>query len=380
MKQIASFLAFSFVALAAFAQEPTVKVNLAIPTSQFTIVKNNQATPVKNQGNSGTCWCFATTSLVESEMLAKKEKNPDLSEVYTVYNLYVDKAEKYIRRRGNTRFTEGGIQQDVMFAADNFGSMPQEIYPGIGRDTVLNRDPEMEGKLKAYLDNLLKSHPDTIPTNWKASYKSILNSYLGEPPATFSYNGKTYTAKTYAAEFVPLKLTGYVGLTSFRHHPYNTTFAIEVPDNYNSNMFYNLPLDEFIKNVKAAVMQGYTVSWDADVSNKGFRMKKGLAKWVDKDDESKDFATFTEKTPTAEIRQDLFDRQVTQDDHLMQITGLAKDSKGNEYFVVKNSWGTEASPFAGYLYVSIPYFAINTISVVVNKKAIPAGLMAKMGG
>jgi bleomycin hydrolase len=312
-------------------------------------------------------------------MLSKKEKDPDLSEVYTVYNLYIDKAEKYIRRRGNTRFTEGGIQQDVMFSTDNFGSVPQEIYPGVGRDTVLNHDGEMETKLKAYLDDLLKNNPDTIPAAWKVNYKSILNSYLGEPPATFSYKGKTYTPKSYAAEFVPLKLSGYIGLTSFQHHPYNTTFAIEIPDNYNSNMFYNLPLDEFIKTVKTAVLQGYTVAWDADVSNKGFQMKKGYAKWVDKDDELKDFLSFTEKTPTAEIRQDLFDRQVTQDDHLMQITGLAKDGKGNEYFIVKNSWGKGASPFAGYLYVSIPYFAINTISVVVNKKAIPASLTAKVG-
>jgi bleomycin hydrolase len=379
MKQIASFLVLSAVASAAFAQEPNVKVNLTTPKSEFTIVKNNQATPVKNQGNSGTCWCFATTSLMESEMLSKKEKDPDLSEVFTVYNLYIDKAEKYIRRRGNTRFTEGGIQQDVMFSADNFGSMPQEIYPGVGRDTVLNHDGQMETKLKVYLDDLLKNNPDTIPANWRTNFKSILNGYLGEPPATFSYNGKTYTPKTYASEFVPLKLSGYVGLTSFKHHPYNTSFAIEVPDNYNSNMFYNLPLNEFIKNVKAAVMQGYTVAWDADVSNKGFQMRKGLAKWVDKDEETKDFSTFTEKTPTAEIRQDLFDRQVTQDDHLMQITGLAKDSKGNEYFLVKNSWGTTASPFGGYLYVSMPYFAINTISVVINKKAVPAALIAKVG-
>jgi bleomycin hydrolase len=209
------------------------------------------------------------------------------------------------------------------------------------------------------------------------NFKSILNGYLGEPPATFNYNGKTYTPRSYAEQFVPSKLSGYIGLTSFKHHPYNTSFAIEVPDNYNSNMFYNLPLNEFIKSVKTAVMQGYTVAWDADVSNKGFQMKKGLAKWVDNDDELKDFAAFTEKVPTAEIRQDLFDRQVTQDDHLMQITGIAKDSKGNEYFVVKNSWGAGAGPLAGYIYVSMPYFAINTISVVVNKKAISPTLITK---
>lgn len=376
MKKFSFFLAFSIAAIAASAQEPTIKSNL-VTTPQFTVVKNNQATPVKNQGNSGTCWCFSSTALVESELLLKKQPETDLSEVFTVYNLYIDKAEKYIRRRSNTRFTEGGIQQDMLYAADNYGAIPQEIYPGIGKDTVLGHDSQMEAKLKNYLDKLLKDNPNTIPANWKDDYKSILNSYLGAPPSTFTYNGKSYTPKTYAEQNVPIKLANYIGLTSFQHHPYYTTFAMEVPDNYNSNMFYNLPLDDFIKSVKTAVMNGYTVAWDADVSNMGFQQNKGYAKWVSTADEAKQFDTFTEQKPNAEIRQQLFDTQVTTDDHLMQITGLAKDAKGNEYFIVKNSWGTGAGPFKGYIYVSMPYFTINTISILVNKKAIAPSMIAK---
>jgi bleomycin hydrolase len=365
MKPIILFVAFSIFTIKAFAQEPT-----------FTVIKNNQATPIKNQGMSGTCWCFSSTALVESELLLKKQPETDLSEVFTVYNLYIDKAEKYIRRRGNTRFTEGGIQQDMLYSTDTYGAMPQSIYPGEGKDTVLNHDGKMEGKLKAFLDDVLKNNRDTIPQNWKTNYKAILDSYLGAPPATFTYNGKEYTPKSYAAENVPVKLSGYIGLTSFQHHPYYTTFAMEVPDNYNSNMFYNLPLDEFIKDVKAALMKGYTVAWDADVSNKGFRQQKGYAKWVNSADDGKNYASFTEKPATADIRQELFDKQVTQDDHLMQITGLAKDNKGNEYFIVKNSWG-KVGPYAGYIYVSMPYFTINTISVLVNKKALDTSVIAK---
>ncbi|HVX25016.1 MAG TPA: C1 family peptidase, partial [Parafilimonas sp.] len=58
-------------------------------------------------------------------------------------------------------------------------------------------------------------------------------------------------------------------------------------------------------------------------------------------------------------------------------TGLAKDEKGNAYFIVKNSWG-EVGPYKGYIYVSVPYFAINTISVVVNKKAVDKNEMNKL--
>lgn len=361
-------LIFSSLLLAAstFAQVP-----------KFTVVKNNAATPVKDQGKSGTCWCFSSTSLLESELMFKKQPEADLSEVFTVYNLYIDKAEKYIRRRGNTRFTEGGIQQDMLYCTNTYGAIPQEVYPGAGKDAVLNKDGEMEGKLKAYLDSVLKKHQDTIPLNWKVEYKSILSSYLGTPPAKFTYNGKEYTPKTFAAEQVSLRLSDYIGLTSFTHHPYYSTFAMEVPDNYNSNMFYNLPLNEMIGSVKQAIQKGYTIAWDTDVSNTGFKQNQGYAKWTSRADDAKAFATFIEQIPTAEIRQQLFDRQVTQDDHLMQITGLAKDEKGNEYFIVKNSWGTKAGPYGGYIYVSMPYFAINTISVLVNKKAVAPTLISK---
>ena len=365
MKTVLSFLSI-LLAAGTFAQAP-----------KFTVIQNNPATPVKNQGASGTCWCFSSTALVESELLFKKQPEADLSEVFTVYNLYIDKADKYIRRRGTTRFTEGGLEQDMLYCRDTYGAIPQSVYPGVGNDAVLNKDGEMLEKLTGYLNDLLKKYPGAIPADWKTGYISILNSYLGAPPAKFTYNGKEYTPKTFAAENVSVKLSDYIGLTSFTHHPYYSTFAMEVPDNYNSNMYYNLPLNDLIGAVKQAIKNGYTIAWDVDVSNSGFNPGLGLAKWTSHADDEKAFATFTEQTPTTEVRQQLFDTQVTQDDHLMQITGLAKDEKGNEYFIVKNSYGPNAGPYGGYLYVSMPYFAINTISVLVNKQALPPALTSK---
>lgn len=346
-------------------------------TNGFTMVKNNSATPVKNQYSSGTCWCFSSTAMTESEMLQKGKPELDLSETFTVWNLYIDKAVKYIRRRGTARFAEGGLGQDMLNAVANYGAMPQSIYPGTGKDTVLNRDYKMEGVLKAYLDDVLSKNKDTVPGDWKDGFIKILNSYLGQPPAEFDYNGKHYTPTTFAADYVLQKPADFIGFTSFTHHPYYSSFVMEVPDNYNSNAYYNLPLDEFIQTTKDCIMKGYTITWDADVSNGGFQQQKGIAMWVNGKDESKALPAFTEKPYTADIRQQLFDKQVTQDDHLMQITGIVKDSTGKEYFVVKNSWGLRG-PFAGYIYVSIPYFAINTISVLVNKKAVPVKVMKEI--
>ena len=195
--------------------------------------------------------------------------------------------------------------------------------------------------------------------------------------AEFDYNGKHYTPKTFASEYITEKPSDFIGLTSFTHHPFYSEFVVEVPDNYNSNAYYNLPLDELINTVKKCIENGYTLTWDADVSNIGFRQKNGVAMWVINKNDSNTFPNFTEPTYSQNIRQDLFDKQVTQDDHLMQITGVAKDENGKEYFIVKNSWG-EVGPYKGYIYVSIPYFAINTISVIVNKKAVDKNEMNKL--
>lgn len=339
-------------------------------TKTFTIIKDNAATPVKNQGHSGTCWCYSSTAMTESELLKQDEPAMDISETFTVYNLYIDKAIKYIRRRGNTRFSEGGLGQDMLNAVANFGAMPQSVYPGVGRDTIMNHNYKMMGILKKYLDSVLAADPDVVPTNWKDGYVAILNSFLGAPPETFEYMGKQYTPKSFAAAYITEKPSDFIGLTSFTHHPFYSEFVMEVPDNYNSNAYYNLPLDEFIQTVKDCIEKGYTLTWDADVSNKGFRQRTGVAMWVNSAADSANFPLFKEQTYTQAIRQNLFDIQVTQDDHLMQITGLAKDESGNDYFIVKNSWGL-VGPYKGYIYVSVPYFAINTISVIVNKKAVP---------
>jgi len=358
MRKLFCVIFFATVAFAGHAQ-----------TKQFTVIKNNAATPVKNQGHSGTCWCFSSTAMTESDLLLANKPALDLSETFTVYNLYIDKAVKYIRRRGSTRFAEGGLGQDMLNAVANYGAMPQEIYPGIGKDTIMGRNYQMQGILKAYLDSVLAANPDVIPLNWKDGFLQILQSYLGTPPAEFDYNGKHYTPQTFAAEYITEKPVDFIGLTSFTHHPFNTSFVMEVPDNYNSNAYYNLPLDELINTTKQCIEKGYTLTWDADVSNIGFRQRKGVAMWTANANDSTAFPAFTEQSFTQEIRQELFDEQVTQDDHLMQITGMAKDENGKEYFIVKNSWG-EIGPYKGYIYVSIPYFAINTISVLVNKKAL----------
>ncbi|MCK7553901.1 aminopeptidase [Chitinophaga sedimenti] len=240
------------------------------------IVKSNKATAVKSQGNTGTCWCFSTTSMVESECLRKGADQADISEMYTVRNIYREKAENYVLRQGYARFDEGGLAHDVIRSIARYGAMPESAYSGLKEGQRGHNHGRMVAELKVYLDSVLKLKKP-LPSNWEAHVEEIMDESLGKAPANFEFAGKTYTPQTYAKEVLKFAESDYVNLTSFTHHPFYQSFVVEVPDNFSNGAYYNLPLNEFISAVKQSVNKGYTVTWDADVSNKGFRIQDGYA-------------------------------------------------------------------------------------------------------
>lgn len=370
MKKLLLSGLFCAILLSAFAQTS----NVVIETPQFFDVTKLEATPVKNQGMTGTCWCFSTTSLVESEAIRKSKKSVELSEMFTVRNIYLEKAKNYILRQGHAQFGEGGLGHDEIRAIANYGAMPLSEYSGLLNGQKGYNHQEMFGHLQHYLDSLLKITP--IAADWMNGYVKILDSYLGAPPLEFVYNGKKYSPTTFATEVLQFNANDYISLTSFTHVPFYQPFILQVPDNFANGSFYNLPLDELLGVVKTAVNSGYTVAWDADVSNRGFNQMKGFALNLDNSvgtttpDSKEDIAD-------AATRQKLYENLTTQDDHLMHITGIEKSKGGKTFYVVKNSWGA-IGPFEGYINVSEAYMAINTISIILPKAALSKELQAKL--
>jgi bleomycin hydrolase len=59
----------------------------------------NQHNPPISQGNTGTCWCFSTSSMLESDAFRINGIKVMLSEMYTVYWEYVEKALRYVKER-----------------------------------------------------------------------------------------------------------------------------------------------------------------------------------------------------------------------------------------------------------------------------------------
>lgn len=323
----------------------------------------------------------------------------DLSEMWAVRNCYIDKAKKYIRTNGVTNFAQGGAASDVFYVADNYGVVPEGVYPGLNYGEDKHVHGELEGVLKAYLDVVKKNPNKKLSTAWLPGFIGILDAYLGPAPESFTVNGKTYTPQSYAQE---LGINGddFISLTSYIHHPYYQNFAIEIPDNWTWAQSFNVPMEEMKEAVDNALDNGYTVCWSADVSEGGFQWRNGfallpekktgedlegteLSRWVQLSDKDREAATYKIKGPvkerkvTQESRQKTFDNYETTDDHGMVIVGYATDQEGNRYYKVKNSWDTNQL-YDGYLYVSEPYFLEKTISVMVNKEALPASVKSHL--
>lgn len=366
----------------------------------FTDVKLVKTTSVKDQNKSGTCWCFSGLSFFEDEILRKTGKEMDLSEMFVVRHCYDDKADKYVRTNGKINFSQGGSALDPMYVWRTYGIVPESAYTGLQYGEEKHSHYEMADVLTSYVNAVNRNANKRISTAWRKGFNGVLDAYLGEYPSTFTYEGKTYTPRSFA-ESLPINPDDYVALTSFTHHPYYTQFALELADNWLWEKYYNLPLDEFKAVVDNAIDNGYSLVWAADVSEGGFKWAKGyavmpkekteadmdgteLARWVklsDKDREKQKYdinGPVEEITVTPESRQAMFDRQETTDDHGMVIVGKAVDQNGNKYYKVKNSWDTNQI-YDGYFYVSEPYFLAKTIDIYLNKEAVPEPIRAKLG-
>lgn len=349
----------------------------------FSIKKELACTPVKNQSATNTCWCFSGISMLESELL-RMGKNPyDLSEMFIVRHTYEKKAQMYARMHGSSTFAGGGEYGDLLNGCREIGLVPDIAYPGLNYGETKHNHTEMDASLKGFMDAVIKS--PKLTTAWFGGVNGILDAYLGKIPDSFNYEGKTYTPVSFMKE-LGINPDDYVLITSFSHHPFYKPFMLEIPDNWASGSFYNLPLDEFIQVIDNSVMSGYSVGWASDMSDKGFSMKQGVAlipekNWNEmKEDEAlKVFnGPHPEKIITQEIRQKEFDNYSTTDDHGMHIIGLASDQAGNTFYKVKNSWGVTGK-YDGFIFVSKAFVMLRTTNIMVNKNAIPAAIAKKMG-
>ena len=394
MKKNVLLAAMAFMAFGAFAQEAG--------SPDFTVVKENPITSIKNQNQAGTCWCYSSLAFIESELLRMGKGEYDFSEMYIVHNTYLDRADKAVRTHGDISFSQGGSFYDVIYGMERFGLVPEaEMRPGVMYGKELSNHNELSAVSDAVVAAIaegkhrsLQVSPEGQPL-WKKAIEAIHDIYLGERPEKFTYNGKEYTPKSFY-ESLGLNADDYISLTSYTHHPFYEPFVLEIQDNWRWAQSYNLPIDEFMEVFDYAIMEGYTIAWGSDVSETGFdRHGKAvmpdasksadlegsdMARWLKLSEEEKENTPkpSTEKWCTQEERQIAYDNWETTDDHGMQIFGIAKDKDGVEYYMVKNSWG-EAGNYKGIWYASKAFVRYKTMNIVVHKNAIPKEIRKKLG-
>ncbi len=391
----------ALVALTASLSAQTINIQRPEPKKpQFTIVKEIPITSVKNQSRSGTCWNYSTLSFFEAEILKKSGKTYDLCEMFVCNKNYMDRAIVKVRMHGDAQFSQGGSAYDVLYVLKTYGICPEEAMPlpGTMYGDTLNNFNEFFAVMEPYVDAVAKSTAKTITTTWQNGLQGILDAYLGKCPETFTYEGKTYDPKSFAAS-LGLNWNDYISITSYTHHPFYEEFPVEVQDNWRQPGSWNLPIDEMARVIDNAIMNGYTVAWGGDVSETGFT-RDGLAILYDENPEQglegSDMARWLgltaaqrrsevmakgfeapEMTPTQEQRQKEYDNWELTDDHGMLIYGIARDQNGRKWYMVKNSWG-ETGEYKGTWYMTENFIVAKCMDFLVNKNALPKDIAKKL--
>ena len=396
---IAVILLLSFSALNAQRSRTASSADASADGYRFTPVAGLKATPVKNQASTGTCWSFATTSFIESELIRMGKGEYDLSEMWIVRYNYADRLRDNFSKQGKGNLGPGSVGHDWMVEFIKNGIVPDEVYTGLNYGMPNHN----HGELQSFVD-AIANVPVRRNRESEEYYKivdAVLDTYLGKPVQSFTYKGVAYSPKSFTAT-LGINPDDYVEITSFTLFPFYTQGLVPVPDNWRNMNYYNVPLEELMAIMDYSLTNGYTVSWDGDVSERGFSHAKGVAIIPELENTDQYSATdkarlgkmtleertseaykfekpFPEVKVTQEFRQEGFDNKRTTDDHLMHLTGIVKDLNGTKYYITKNSWGTERNSFGGYLNMSENYVRAKTIAIMVHKNAIPAEIKTKLG-
>jgi bleomycin hydrolase len=389
--KILSITASILVCSSSFAQDNLVnslKINASEKSKEsfkFTDVINIENTSIKAQGSSGTCWSYSANSFIESEMIRMGKKPVELSQIFSARNAYIEKGRNYVRMHGAVTLGDGGALHDVMNMYKKYGAVPQSVYTGLNYGTDKNKFAEMAALIEGFLQAVVKNPNGELTPNWEKAYAAMIDTYLGQTPKNFDYNGKKYTPESFAKEIVGVNPDDYLEISSLQEHPYYSKFVLMVPDNWSFDQVYNVPMNELTDITDNALKNGYTVAWAGDVSEKGFSWKNGVAFVPEKkademtSEEKADLFNGPKKETivTENMRQRAFDNYNTTDDHGMHIVGISKDQNGKEYYIVKNSWGT-TNDYKGYLYMSKEFVKYKTTALMVHKKGIPAAIASKL--
>lgn len=333
---------------------------------EILLKKSVSCTGVKDQSMSSTCWSFASNSFIESELIKKGLGRFDLSEMFFARHAYINKINQHLATAGKSHFTPGGQFHDVIKVIREHGIVPEQAYPGKVMMNADHNHSELDTIIKYKMKDYLKTGKKQLSASDLKELNIILDTYLGKIPLTFTWKGKKYSPKTFASDVLKFKPDDYIEITSYTHHPFYSSFILEDKYNWSYDKYHNVPLTDFIAITDSALNNGYSICWDGDVSEQGFRYEQSTA-----------LLPSAVLNPVLE-RQSTYEDKTSGLDHMMHIVGMGKDKLNIKWYYIKNSWGN-SNATAGYLWMQDDYFQIKTMAIIVNKNAIPSGIRKRMG-
>ena len=329
------------------------------PPEGFTQVHH---TPPQAQFYTGTCWAYAATSFLESEIYRTTGEKVKMSEMHTVYWEYVEKARRFVRERGDSHFSEGSEHNAVTRIWSLYGAVPLAAYAGVknedGRHDHIKLAKEMEQFL-AFVKARNRWDEEWVLT----ALRTILDRHLGPPPTEFTYTGRKYTPKSFLEKVARIEPSDYVGFMSTMAHPFYRQAEFEVPDNWwHDASYHNVPLDRFVAGVDGAIRSGYSVAIGGDVSEPGKNFRQDIA-----------------FVPTFDIPGDYIDQSAreyrinngsTGDDHGIHLVGV-RDVGDHTWYLIKDS-GRSArhGKFDGYYFFRDDFVKLKMLTFMVHKDAV----------
>lgn len=322
--------------------------------------------PPVSQGNTNTCWCFSTTSFIESEVKRIYNKEIRISEMYTVYNEYIEKARRYVKERGNSAFGEGSEGNALTRMYKMYGCMPLSVYSALPVGRKYHTHEALFNELNSFMESVKSSN--SWNEDWVIStVKNIMNQYMGEPPVKFMYEGKEYTPVTFLKDYLKINPDDYVEILSYKQEPYWKQVEYKVPDNWwHSTDYYNVPLDVYMDIIKKGIRNGYTMSIGGDVSEPGFSRTTQAAMIPSFD------------IPSAYINEDArqfrFSNETTTDDHGVHLVGYC-ERDGKDWYLIKDSGSGSRNndpnaPEFGYYFFHEDYVKLKMMGFTIHKDAV----------
>jgi len=317
--------------------------------------------PTVSQGLTGTCWAFSTTSYFESEINRLHNRQVKLSEMFTVYWEYVEKAKYFVKTRGKSHFAEGSEANAVTRIWSTYGIVPLEAYTGLLPGQPFHDHRKLITEMTNYLQSV-KSLNAWNEDEVANTIKSILNSYMGVPPTSFKYEGDEFTPKDFLNKVVNLNLDNYIDIMSLMQEPYYKKAIYDVEDNWwYSKDYYNVPLDVFMNLIKNAIRNGYTVCIGGDVSEPGIDSWHKVAMIPSFDIPSE----YIDEN----AREFRFNNKTTGDDHGIHMVGYTTKN-GKDWYLIKDSGaGSKNVDPKGYYYYSEDYVKLKMLTIMLPKDA-----------